>query len=220
MLIALIAVFPGLIGDRVYRSIVGADWREKDWQAILRLMGFSVVGAALYSVAAHAWGWPAPVHLVPATYTTIDPQGADLLAIFLPYVGHLAGGLLAGSLGAVGARVLAFLAASSVHLSAWDDFTKVYAPRRWVVVSLESGEVYAGKLKAADTSVAAAERDLVLEEPALYQEDSGQYISTPYQYLFVAATTVYSIAAVYEPTKDSRVVPVGEPIFQTEKPDD
>lgn len=89
-----------------------------------------------------------------------------------------------------------------------------YAPDHWVVVSLHSGGVYAGKLSNADTSVAIGDRDLVLEEPALYDEASGRYLATPYQHLFLPAAAVYSIAAVYEPKLDLRVTEIGEPIFQ------
>jgi hypothetical protein len=219
VLVALIGVFPGLIGEKVYRSTIGVDWREKDWQTILRLLGFSVVGAALYSVAADVWSWPPPLHLIPAAYDTINPQGTDLGRLFLPYLGHLIGGAIAGGLGAIGVRALSLVAANSVHPSAWDDFTKVYAPNRWVVVSLRTGEVYAGKLKAADTSVAAFERDLVLEEPALYDENTNQYMALSYQHLFIAARTFYSIASISEPARDKRVVAVGEPLFPVNKND-
>ena len=51
LLIITIAVFPGLIGDRVYQFIVGVDWREKEFRTILRLIGFSVIGVVIYSIA-------------------------------------------------------------------------------------------------------------------------------------------------------------------------
>jgi hypothetical protein len=42
-----------------------------------------------------------------------------------------------------------------------------------VVISLTNGDAYAGKLKVADSGVATPDRDLILEEPARYDELSG-----------------------------------------------
>ena len=92
-------------------------------------------------------------------------------------------------------------------------FIRKYVPDHWVVLGLESGEIYAGKLKIADTSSTNEERDLVLEEPALYNSDTGEYISTSYQYMFIKSKNLYSIATVHEPTIDKRVVPIGNTLF-------
>jgi hypothetical protein len=88
-----------------------------------------------------------------------------------------------------------------------------HVPNHWVVIGLNSGEIYAGKLKVADIAASTEERDLVLEEPALYNTESGQYISTSYQYMFIKSKTLYSIAAVNEPATDQRIIPIGEALF-------
>jgi hypothetical protein len=106
VLVAVIAVFPGLIGDRIYRMIVGVDWREKDWQAVLRLLGFSVVGVALYSLFASWCGLAPPIHLIPATYAKLDPGGSSLNRILSIYLGHVVGGALAGLLASGGMKAL------------------------------------------------------------------------------------------------------------------
>jgi hypothetical protein len=41
VLVPLIAVFPGLIGNWVYQNLVGVDWREREWRSVLRMLGFS-----------------------------------------------------------------------------------------------------------------------------------------------------------------------------------
>jgi len=213
VLIIVIAVFPGLIGDRIYRSLVGVDWREKEWQGILRLIGFSVVGLTIYALIAEGLDWSPPLHILPTVYTNLSPDNMKFSQIFLPYGGHLVGGSFAGLLGAAGAKILAKFSYRSVYPSAWDEFIRSHVPNHWVVLGFESGEVYAGKLKVADVSSSSDERDLVLEEPALYDPEAGTYTSTSYQYLFIKAKTVYSIAAVHEPT-DNRIVPIGQVIFQ------
>jgi hypothetical protein len=44
VLIAFFALSPGIPGDAVYKVLVGADWRQKDWQAFIRLVLFSAFG--------------------------------------------------------------------------------------------------------------------------------------------------------------------------------
>ncbi len=53
ILIIALVILPGLLGDRVYKLLVGIDWREKEWRGILRLIAFSVAGAALYTQSLH-----------------------------------------------------------------------------------------------------------------------------------------------------------------------
>jgi Family of unknown function (DUF6338) len=213
VLIALIAVFPGLMGNSVYRSLLGVDWREKEWHSVLRLLGFSVIGIVLYSICAFQFGFLPPAHLFPETYESLQPNQEDLRSVVFPYIGHLAGGIVAGVLGAWGTKLLARVASGSAYPSAWDDFARTYAPRHWVIVSLSSGDVYAGKLKNVDVAVAAGDRDLVLEEPCIFDETVGNYRATNYQYLFIPAAELFSIAAVYDVKLDKRILTVGELLF-------
>lgn len=213
LLIIVIAIFPGLIGDKIYRVLIGADWREREWQGILRLIGFSVVGVTLYALFSAVLDWYPPVHIFPSTYENISSEGSLLSKIFIPYSGHLVGGGIAGLLGAWGAKLLARFSSSSAFPCAWDQFVRSFVPNHWVVIGLESGEVYAGKLKIADIAASMEERDLVLEEPALYNTETNQYISTSYQFMFIKSKALYSIAVVNEPTIDRRVTPIGDALF-------
>lgn len=214
LIIITIGVFPGLIGDYIFRSLVGVDWREKEWRAILRLIGFSVIGLIIYALVAEQFDLTPPLHIFPSTYySAAISQKIKLSVVFLPYCGHLAGGFVAGVLGAWGAILLSRFSSNSAYPSAWDEFIRRYSPHRWVIVGLENGEVYAGKLKIADISSGKDERDIVLEEPALYDPLSRNYISTSYQFIFIKASELYSIAAVYEPSTDTRIIRVGQNLF-------
>jgi hypothetical protein len=132
--------------------------------------------------------------------------------LIYPFVGHLVGGTITGLFAAGVVKLLALVTPWSVYPGAWDDFVRVHAPDHWVVVGLQDGEVYAGKLKNADISVAGGDRDIVLEEPARYDAESGSYISTPYQHLFVRADNLYSIASYFEPG-DKRTLAPGHTLF-------
>ena len=152
------------------------------------------------------------MHLFPSTFQSLTPESPALVQLSVAYVGHLLGSVVAGVLAIVSAKVLARFSSSSLYPGAWDDFARSYAPKHWVVVGLTNGEVYAGKLKNSDVAVAMEDRDLVLEEPCAYDATSKQYMAVSYQHLFIPAATWFSIAVIYDP-KDSRTVPVGEPLF-------
>lgn len=216
-LVLTIAVFPGMLGDRIYRSVIGVDWRQKLWEGVARTIGFSVVGLTIYSLLADVAGWPPPLHVMPAVYTKLGPDNATLNKLFLTYVGHLGGGIAAGALGAAGARLLAALSAQPAHPGAWDEFIRRCVPGRWIVVRLRTGDTYAGRLRYADCSVASGERDIILDEPAVFDENARDYRTSTYQSLFIAAGDVFSIASVTLPGVDARVVAPGELLFTEER---
>ena len=212
-LIALIGLFPGILGNYVYRAIVGIDWREKEPKGILRLLGFSVVGLMIYALAAEVLSLPAPLHVLPETYKSLSSANPNFSRIFLPYGGHLLSGLLAGVLGAFGAILLSRLSSQTGYAGAWDSLVRTFAPGHWVIAALANGEIYAGKLRAAEISVPGAERDIVLEEPCAFDRDSGNYRSSSYQYLFIKAEALYSLAVITDPTRDGRTVPINNYLF-------
>lgn len=216
LLIAFFAISPGFLGERVYNALVGADWREKDWQRILRLVLFSTIGLALYVVSGRLFGWPPPIYVFPNSFNSgaISPDTVHLL--FLPYLGHCVGATLVGFLAAVSCRLLGrWSLFQSPYPAVWDEFLRSYAPKHWVVITLTNGDVYAGFIKSADKSVAFDERDIVLAEPAQYDEEKKTYLAARYQYLFIPATMVSLIAVIYRSDIDtSRVTEVGKPIFE------
>lgn len=215
-LVLVFAMFPGFVGNRVYESFVGLDWREREWRTVMRLVGLSVTGAVMYTMFASAMGLQPPVHLFPSTFQNLAPESATLFDVSAAYVGHLIASAVAGGLAIGSATLLARLSSVSMYPSAWDDFARSYAPKHWVVVGLINGQVYAGKLKNSDVAVAMEDRDLVLEEPCIYDVATKQYVAVAYQYLFIPAATWFSVAVVQD-SSDERTVPVGEPLFVSQQ---
>ena len=218
LLIILIAVFPGLIGNRIYRIIIGVDWREKEVGMILRLLAFSIVGLVLYYIFAVSFNLPPPLHLFPdfyanITYTEIKLNPNSLNSVFFPYIGHIIGGSLAGLLGAYGNKILSKFASISAYPAAWDEFARNCVGGRWVVIGLSNDEIYAGKIKHIDISIASAERDIILEEPCKYDKEHNKYIATSYQYMFIQAANIFSVAALHDPSKEQRSIPIGTDLF-------
>ena len=78
LLIFLLAILPGLPGDKIYRTLIGTSQRDKEWQNILRLLGFSVGGLGLYSIVAGIKGVPPPLHIFPNSFSACEHQGCSL----------------------------------------------------------------------------------------------------------------------------------------------
>jgi hypothetical protein len=132
------------------------------------------------------------------------------------FLGHVFGAAFFGFLAGVGTRILARLSARSAYSSAWDHFIKSSVKDHWVTVGLNNGDVYAGYIEKADSSVAAAERDIILREPALYDQRLMRYRSLHYQSLFLLASTITSVAVVFDAATDKRMTRIGESPFAEE----
>jgi hypothetical protein len=86
----------------------------------------------------------------------------------------------------------------------------------WVVIGLQNGESYSGYVDVADTSVGAQERDIILHEPAKFDDEKIEYRALKHQSLFIPGALVASVAVVHDPMLDKRIVPVGELVFPKE----
>ena len=215
LLIAVLAFLPGVPADTLYRRCVGRDWREREWQGLVRVLGFSTAGIILYGLIAYWSGLPLPLPLyalVGSTQPIIVPP--EMMArVLVAYAGHFGA---ATCLGFVSGSVMRRLGRRySVFTSAWDDFVQLDVPGRWVIVGLKNGAAYAGMLRSADTSARPAERDLVLLEPAAYDEATKTYTSLAHSALFLPAAYIVTIATVHDPAVDAarRVTEVGRPLF-------
>lgn len=71
-----------------------------------------------------------------------------------------------------------------------------YVQGRGVMVELKNGQFFVAKLEVGDASVAAAEWDLMLEEPCRFDPASRKFIPDSKQYLFLPAESVASVAAL------------------------
>lgn len=221
LLVLLLAVIPGLPAGKVYDALVGIRWRETDFQQLLRLLAFSILGLVVYSICAGEWGWPEPTYVMPGTFTSPEFSVARLRFMGMAFLGHVAGASLVGIAAALGLKGLGAVFRISTERDAWDQFINFSAPEHWVLVTLRTGEIYAGKLHHADVSVGPEFRDIVLEEPALFDDDSGQYRTTWHQHLFINGSDVASMATVYAEEQDGedRVSAPGESLFEGEDTD-
>lgn len=211
LVVAVFAILPGLPGEKVHQLLVGMDWREDKWQRTLRILFFSVVGLALYATFAPILRTPAPTYILPRTLQSVDANGLTTMGAAL--LGHVLAATMAGLLGGLFTRVLAIFISRSAYSSAWDHFVNACVKQHWVVVGLETGHAYLGYIDVADISVAGAERDIILREPAAYDEQLQRYRATPYQSLFFPGSIVSSVGVVTDPRIDKRVTSPGELLF-------
>lgn len=217
IVILVVAILPGVPGDKVYRLLVGWDWREDQWQRVIRLVGFSVFGLALYATLGSVLPVPAPLYLAPEHVVTAFREPSLLPSLFGALVGHFSASGVAGFLAAVIARGSGRWTPFTVYPDAWEHFVRELVREHWVVVSLDDGSSYAGMLDLADTSVREEERDLVLTEPAEYDPNDAEYKAMRYQFLFLPGRLISSIAVVHDPESDARVTSVGETVFGGER---
>ncbi len=216
VLIAAFAILPGLPGERAYTSFVGSDWREDKWSRTLRLLAFSLFGLAGYALVASHIGAPLPQYVSAKALQQLSP--GQIVTFAAAFLGHVVAATFLGLLAGVGSRLFARLAARSAYSSAWDHFINSCVKGHWVTVGLTSGDVYAGYVDKADVSVTAAERDMILQEPALYDQDLKRYRTLEYQSLFLLGSTIASVAVVTD-AFDRRLTTIGESLFLEEPQD-
>jgi hypothetical protein len=211
LIIALFALLPGVPAEWYYRLLVGIDWREDKWARTLRLLGFSTFGLALYIAVAPILRAPQPSYILPKDIQLIGIS--DLPKLAIAFLGHVVGSVVIAVATAFMATASSRLARRVAYVTAWDRFVNVSMPHRWVVVALQSGEVYAGYVEAADMSVAAAERDILLREPALFSETDQSYRALEYGALFLVGSSIASVGVLYDPQRDERMVDPGALLF-------
>ncbi len=206
------ALLPGALGEWCYRTLVGVRWGESQWTFALRVLGFSIVGLAVYCLLCLI-GAPEPAYILPVLFNT--PPDAELLRLMpttvpiaFGYLGHCFSGAAVGAGAALVVRRL-----SSGYPCAWDVFVRRCTPKHMVAVTLENQATYVGFVRACDVTVERGERDLVLTEPAVYDEGTKDYVSLPYQHMFLRADLIYCVAAIHDPSIDKRVFAVGKSPF-------
>ena len=218
LLILLLVGLPGFLGDQVFRSFVGLDLRAKQWEVLPRWLSFSVVGLVLYTLLSELFRWPLPIHVIPRSISAVAESPGQLLPVVYSFTGHMLASVGAGGLAVLGKKALTRMSPVSFYQNVWDEFARSHVRGRWIVVSLKSGDVFAGILARGQLSVSREERDIVIEEPAQYNEDANTYTTLPYQYLYLSGDSIYSIAACSLPG-DSRTTKIWRPIFLDEAND-
>lgn len=199
IVILVIAAVPGALGSYLYRAINGLDWREREWNTAVRYVAFSASGLIVYILAAGALGLPPAAHVIPSSFDPAHLSAAGLPALLLPYTGHLLGSALSGVAAAFAVRGIANLTHGIPQPCAWDAFVNKELNDRWVVLTLKSGDAYAGYIAVADSGVPASDRDIVLREPARYEPNTQSYQPTGMRDLFIRADLLDSIASLAVP---------------------
>jgi hypothetical protein len=194
--VIVIAIVPGAVGSFLYNAVIGLDWREKDWDAAIRYVAFSMLGLCVYILVADRLNWWPAIHIIPATYAESTFVPSVMPRVVWPYLGHLCGSAAVGLAAALAKRAMGRISGATPYPGAWDAFVRDSLPDRWVAVSLKSGDVFAGYVKIADVGVTSADRDIVLSEPALYNADTKNYTTTSYHQLFLPADLIQNVATI------------------------
>ncbi len=220
LLILVLAMFPGFAGEFAYALLIGRDWREREVERILRILGFSIFGLIGYVLSAAPLHLPSADQVIPASYAPGMLRATSLVGLAEPFLGHVVMAVIAGVLFGLLVRCIAAIRHTFSEPSTWDYFVKQLVPNRWITVATASGESYAGKLVHCDVNVGATERDIVLSEPAKFDPDRNRYRTISNQFLYLPAQDVHAIGVVYDPAIDqSRTVPIETDLFEEERND-
>jgi len=184
------------------------------WEKIIRILVFSVFGFILYSAISFWLKFPQPIYILPSFYESFDIHKSLFVEVVIPYFGHWIASTIIGLISAVISQLVAKKKPSFVYQSCWDIFIHNRINQNLIIVALKNGEYYAGILSCTETSVSCNERDIIIEQPAKYNEFKKNYISVGYSYLFLPSSIISSIAVVYDPDKDERLSAVGESLFK------
>ncbi len=198
ILVFLFAFFPGIFANGIYKIIVGRNWRDGKWEDTIRLISFSFFGLALYLLLLcnKKLGFPFPIYLLPSTFTTSELMNLQIETIVISLLFHF---LCSSIIGLSFALLIKFYnehSKKTTYPDTWDIFCSDYVKNRWAIVGLKDGKSYAGMIDLVDNNVCDNERDLVLEEPALFDENVKNYRVLNYKFLFLPGRMINSIAAV------------------------
>lgn len=213
LLIMILSILPGFLGERIYRYFSGSDWRLSDWEKIIRILIFSILGILVYCTLAYFCKWPQPIYIIPSSLSAIDFGSSFFTRLILPYIGHWLASTIIGLISGYVSSLISKKRPSLVYQSCWDIFIHERVNAHLVVVTLRNGDAYAGILSCADSSVSCDERDIIIEEPAKLNKFVNNYVALGYSYLFLPSTLISSIAVVFDPDLDERLTQVGEKIF-------
>lgn len=219
LMIYLFAFLPGVPAYLIYKANFGADWRETDVQKVIKVVLFSISGIIIYVFASEYLHLPSPIYLLPATFDSDSFSVKSFMPIALSLSGHFISSIVVAIIIVAIIKLIRKRTSSTPYPAAWDDFIRNEVENHWVVIRLINGEAYAGYIFYADISTNQSERDLVLAEPALYNEEKKNYKIIPYQRLFLPSNMISSIAVAYDPNIDKRISTIGSNLFSEDKND-
>jgi hypothetical protein len=221
----LFGLIPGVPGEALYSSIVGLSWRENQIRRVTRILVISITGAILLVLTGNLFSYLGmnilmePLHLMPNRLAKGigEAMATDLS---LAYLSHVAFSTFSGAVIGIGWDWCARRISQRSYPSAWESLVTNHSRDRWVVVTLKDGSSYAGVIESADSNVHRENRDMLLKEPAQYNEKIEAFVATRHLYLFLPAELIRSVAVVYDKDEDSeRRTTVGEAILGGGYPD-
>ena len=210
-----VGIVPGIPGEVLYRLVAGATWREDAWTRVFRIVGFSLVGLILAILTFRLVRIGVVANLSSAI---VDQTFSE--SVVLGVAGLLFGQTIASTIVGLGSgylvRGLCHAFRMTPYADSWDEYVRRFVAGHWVIVRLLDGSSFAGILSRADTTVPPENRDIILTEPAIFNEESGNYRSVEHQHLFIPGASLATVAVVYDPEKDTRIAPVGTVLFWKE----
>jgi hypothetical protein len=199
---------PGVPGELFYSNVAGEDWQEERINYVVRVVLIGMVGLAIVVLFSDLAGGPAFGYAEFSGDTLVPVGGWRVGTIYIIHLVTSAGvGLLAGK-----AHKWQAQKQGTIHPYAWDDLLNTHAPEHWVTVVTTDGNTYVGKIETADDYVAPEDREVLLEEPARYDEEEDAYFATEYQHLFLPADLIESVA-VLSNEEDERLSQPGQKIL-------
>ena len=217
LIIIIFAVLPGVPARSLYKTFIGTNRRETEWEKIISVISFSLIGLIVYTIIESIFHLPYPIYVMPSTFEPNSFGSSSLLPIAESLIGHFISSIIVAIFTIFVLRLASKWSSVTPYPTTWDDFVRIDVPNHWVVVRLTNGDTYAGYLEFVEKSNDQDERDIVLAEPAKFIEEEKIYKAIQYQQLFLPASIICSIAVVYDPDIDKRVTQVGSTLFLEEK---
>lgn len=214
IIIFVLILIPGVPGESIYNLITGKNWREERFQQVMRIVMFSVIGLCVYSIISYyLMEKLTPRYVIPKFYDMYWSSD-DIIVLSYSYLGHVSASSVLGVIASGVRKWAASIMYQTAYPSAWDDLLRTHTEDHWIVVSLENGEAYEGILETADKNVPPQNRDILLREPAKFSSEQENYITLPYQHLFLPAAQISSVAVVYDSEyhREKRITGIGEPV--------
>lgn len=216
LIIIIFAVLPGFPAYKIYKLLNGTDWRLSDWEKIINIILFSLLGLMLYIVFSTLLNLTMPIYVLPETFTTGNFDVSVLPRIAFALLGHFFFSVLSSLLTYLIIRITSKHTRFSGSPSAWDYFISNNVPDHWVIIRIKNGESFAGIIDYTDTSVGQNERDIILREPARFDKDQNNYLSLTYHSMFISAAMIDSIGVVEDSSGTSRVSTMNNYLFPNE----
>lgn len=207
LLIFILALVPGVPGEAIYSHTIGTHYQESQVRRITRIIVISVSGLIAYVLLGGfgKWsGWfvlPEPIYVIPGTFA----EGVSVeqtYRITEVYIWHVILATLVGVAITYSWKYAFSLVESAPYPSAWDKLVTAEMNNRWVVVESVEGNSFLGQIDRANAKAKEGRRDLILEKPRRYDEETGGYVRSEYSKVYFREDEYHRIAVVAQSEPD------------------